>query len=143
MKFINHSRKSGFHIFFRLLRLTLFHSKGTQARFTLKRFAMMSLFLSIFFLIQLMHWIGFFLDDIFFSGYRNVEVKEPLFIVGVPRSGTTFLHRVLANDTEQFTTFTLWELLFAPSVTERMFWIGLGKVRSNCRQPFCKVDRLD
>jgi hypothetical protein len=47
-----------------------------------------------------------------------------VFVVGPPRSGTTFLHRLLAGD-RRFTTFSTWECLFAPSVTERMFWLAL------------------
>ena len=120
--------KSGFLIFFRLLGATYFCSRGTPGRLTLKRFCVMSAFLPILFMVQLMHWVGFLLDDIFFRGYRNIEVKEPLFIVGIPRSGTTLLQRVVAGDTERFTSFTLWELLFAPSIIERKFWLGLGKL---------------
>lgn len=128
-----------FKIFCRLINQTLFQSKGTQARLTPKRFAIMIVFLPMFFVIQAIHWLGFFLDDIFFKGYRTIAVKEPLFIVGVPRSGTTFLHRVLANDTERFTTFKLWELLFAPSITERKFWLGLGRMDRWIGSPFTKL----
>jgi hypothetical protein len=122
-----------------LVKQTLFQHKGTQARLTPKRLAIMLVFLPVFFVIQAMHWIGFLLDEIFFNAYRDTVVKEPLFIVGVPRSGTTFLHRVLANDTERFTTFTLWELLFAPSVTERKVWLSLGKVDQLIGSPFAKT----
>ncbi|MEZ4383007.1 MAG: sulfotransferase [Nannocystaceae bacterium] len=36
-------------------------------------------------------------DDALFSGYRRTRVAAPVFIVGQPRSGTTFLHRTLAE----------------------------------------------
>ncbi|MEA3275221.1 MAG: sulfotransferase [Pseudomonadota bacterium] len=84
-------------------------------------------FVPLFALVQLIHWIGFLLDEILFPGYRRVEIKEPLFVLGVPRSGTTHLHRVLARD-QRFTTFSTWECLFALSVTERRFWLGLGRL---------------
>jgi hypothetical protein len=45
----------------------------------------------------------------------------------VPRSGTTRLHQVLAQD-EQFTTFRTWECLFAPSVTQRLFFRSLTRL---------------
>jgi len=72
-------------------------------------------------LLNLVHWLGFALDEIFFPGYRNVQVRRPVFICGIPRSGTTHLQRVLAAD-EAFTTLTLFECVIAPSVTERHAW---------------------
>lgn len=40
----------------------------------------------------------------------NVPIPRPLFIVGLPRSGTTFLHRLLAQD-PKFRWLQLWELM--------------------------------
>lgn len=51
-----------------------------------------------------------FLDYIFFPGFRNQEIKQPLFILSNPRSGSTFLHRMLEKD-EQYTYLTLWQSL--------------------------------
>ncbi len=120
--------KSGFPVFFRLLRLTLFHSGGSHARLTPKRLFVMAGFIPLFFCVQVTHWIAFFLDDLFFRGYKDVEIKEPVFMLGIPRSGSTFLHRVLAKDTENFTTLNLWEMAFAPSIIERKFWMTLGAI---------------
>jgi len=99
------------------------------------------LFIPLFLLLQGVHWIGFLLDDLLFRGYRNVDIREPLFIVGLPRSGTTFLQRVYAQDTERFTTTRLWELLLAPSITERRFWGGLGRVNRLLGEPFSRLGR--
>lgn len=84
-------------------------------------------FLPLFALVQATHWLGFLLDDLLFRGWRRVEPRAPLFVLGVPRSGTTRLHQVLAAD-PQFTTFRTWECLFAPSVTQRRFWMGLARL---------------
>ncbi|MBK5965073.1 sulfotransferase family protein [Thiocystis minor] len=92
-----------------------------------RRLLIMTGFIPLFALIQGIHWLGFLLDEIFFPGYRRVTIREPLFVLGVPRSGTTHLHRVLAAD-DQFTTFSTWECLFALSVTERRFWLGLSRL---------------
>jgi len=96
----------------------------------------------VFLLLQGVHWVGFFLDDLFFRGYRRVEIREPLFIVGLPRSGTSFLQRVFARDTERFTTLRLWELLLAPSVTERKFWKGLGALDRVLGRPIARLAGL-
>ncbi|NNC86898.1 MAG: sulfotransferase [Akkermansiaceae bacterium] len=90
--------------------------------------AVMVVFLPVLAGSQLVHWLGFLLDEIFFRGYRQVAVREPVFVTGVPRSGTTFLHRVLARDEERFSTFSTGELLFGLSVTERKFWGLLGAI---------------
>ncbi|ETR72859.1 MAG: hypothetical protein OMM_07293, partial [Candidatus Magnetoglobus multicellularis str. Araruama] len=81
----------------------------------------------------------FFLDDIFFKDYKNIEIKEPLFILGVPRSGTTLLQRVISNDTDRFTTFMLWELLFAPAIIERKLILALGKLDHLMGAPFYRL----
>ncbi len=95
-------------------------------------------FFPLLFVVQTIHWIGFILDEILFRGYKAVKVRSPVFIVGVPRSGTTFLHRVLANDSERFTTLTLWELILAPSAAERKFWLGLGRIDRWIGSPFAR-----
>lgn len=62
--------------------------------------------------------ITLFLDNIFFPQYKNVEIKQPIFLIGHGRSGTTFLHRLL-NQTGEFAVFELWHLLF-PALTARI-----------------------
>ncbi len=77
-------------------------------------------------LLFLSHGVGFALDELLFRGYRRIAVRAPVFIVGVPRSGTTYLQRRLAED-PAFTTLTLWECLLAPSITERYLWRFMGR----------------
>lgn len=105
----------------------LTRSPDGAAAIGVRRVLIMLGFVPLFALVQGIHWIGFLLDDILFRGWRRVEVREPLFVLGVPRSGTTRLHEVLAKDA-QYTTFSAWECLFALSVTERRFWLGLGRI---------------
>lgn len=81
----------------------------------------------LFGILNVLHWLGFLLDEILFRGYRKVSVERPVHIVGVPRSGTTHLHRVLAND-PAFTTFSLIECLLAPSITEKYLWLGPARL---------------
>jgi len=57
------------------------------------------------------------LDRLFFPGLKKVSVTRPIFIIGAPRSGTTFFHRLL-NQTDELVTFRMWELL-VPSLTGR------------------------
>jgi len=91
-----------------------------------RRLLFLLLFYPAFLALQLMHWLGFLCDECLFPAYRKIEVKAPVFVLGIPRSGTTFLHRALAKDRRQFTSFSTWEAILAPSITERKL-IGLLK----------------
>jgi len=77
-------------------------------------------------LVEIFVWAGLLLDRLFFPRYRSQPVLSPLFITGNFRSGTTFLHRLLAADRRQFTTMQMWEILFAPSVTARRLLGGFA-----------------
>ena len=42
------------------------------------------------------------IDEVFFATYHNEEIRDPIFIVSQPRSGTTFLLRTLSEDQQTF-----------------------------------------
>ncbi|MCZ7585899.1 MAG: sulfotransferase [Deltaproteobacteria bacterium] len=76
--------------------------------------------LATFGLIQLHHLFSAStraLDHVVTPGFRHQALDRPVFILGNPRSGTTFLHRFLLN-TEELCAFRLWEMLF-PALTAR------------------------
>ncbi|OQK15782.1 hypothetical protein AU255_16435 [Methyloprofundus sedimenti] len=50
------------------------------------------------------------LDFFLFPGFWRIEIKQPLFILSNPRSGSTFLHRMLEKD-KQYTYLSLWQSL--------------------------------
>lgn len=81
----------------------------------------------IFLLMIILNWICLALDHVFYPGFRKVKIKEPVFIFGVPRSGATHIHRTMSKDS-QFTSFLLWELLFAPSVVQRKMFMLIGRL---------------
>jgi hypothetical protein len=58
-----------------------------------------------------------FLDNIIFPKYRKFNLKEPIFILGHPRSGTTLLHGLLA-ESDDVVTFKSWETKF-PALSTR------------------------
>lgn len=81
-------------------------------------FVYVSLVMLIFALHSAITWFSLFLDNFFFPGYRNIKVEKPVFIIGHPRSGTTFVHS-LFNQTGETASFKAWHLLF-PSLTARL-----------------------
>lgn len=78
--------------------------------------------------LQAVHLAGFALDRMLFPREVHTDTGEPLFVLGIPRSGTTFVHRLLAADEGRFTTMRTWEAVLAPSVSERRFWQGVGHI---------------
>jgi hypothetical protein len=116
----------------------LFRTPDGLQRVSGKRVLVMLGFIPVFALTQLIHWLGLLLDEIFFRGYKHIDIREPLFVLGVPRSGTTNLHAVLARD-PGFTTFSTWECLFAPSVSQRLFWRGVGRVDARIGGPLHRL----
>lgn len=82
---------------------------------------------------QVVNWLFILLDELLLPGWRKTAVERPWFIVGIPRSGTTFLQRSLAKD-RLFTTTPLWEALFAPALTQKYLLWGLGKCLAPLRR---------
>jgi len=78
--------------------------------------------------VQSVHGVCLLLDEILFPRYRRVEIGRALFITGLPRSGTSFVHRTLALETQRYTTLTTWEALFAPSILQRRLVRRLARI---------------
>jgi len=116
-----------------------FESRGTPYRLTPKRIGILLLAYPIYSLVELITWLGFLLDEILFPGYREVKIKGPVYIVGNPRSGTTFLQRLLARDEETFIPMRTWEMLAAPSITMRKVLWTLSALDSRLGSPLARL----
>ena len=131
-----------------LLRFTyrsFFTSRGTPYRLTPKRIGWLLLFYTVFPILEFLIWLGLWLDELFFPGYHDVQIEAPIFIIGNPRSGTTFLHRLMSEDTETFASMKTWEMLFAPSITARRVFEAFAAVERRIgkplRKPFLRLQR--
>ena len=76
--------------------------------------------------VAVFHTIFFFLDGLVFPGLKKVVMRDPIFMVGHARSGTTFTHRLLCKDSERFSSFRLYELYF-PSLIEKKIIRTIGR----------------
>ena len=83
--------------------------------FSFPRFLFTTLLLSLHLLGVLIISFGRLVDEIFFRGYKDVDLSDPVFIISNPRCGTTFLHRLLCLDKDRY-TFTLLYHTLLPSV---------------------------
>jgi hypothetical protein len=115
--------KFNLRLFVRQIGYSFTRTKGTPARLTPRRFAILLFFFPIFTILKLSSWLGFAWDDIFYKDYRQQKLAQPVFIIGNPRSGTTYLHRLLARDANNFSYIRMWEVIFAPSISQRkLLW---------------------
>jgi hypothetical protein len=130
-----------FKLLSRLAYRALFTTRNTNTRLTPKRIFVLLLLAFLYGVVEITNWLGFFLDSFLFRGYRDQAIREPVFIVGVPRSGTTFLHRLLARDEEQFTSMKFWEILFAPSIIQKKFYNTIGALDALCGSPLYRLIR--
>jgi len=76
-------------------------------------------------LATVFHATCFLLDYLFFPRLWRQQVRQPVFVVGHARSGSTLLHRLLAADGETFSYFLYWETFF-PSLLQKKVIRGLG-----------------
>ncbi|HEV8551550.1 MAG TPA: hypothetical protein VGQ57_21025, partial [Polyangiaceae bacterium] len=84
------------------------------------------------------------LDELLYPGFRRPRLPSPLFVLATPRSGTTYLHRLLALDEERFLSVKLYQTI-APSIAlERAIgWLGglEGPLGRALRAAVAAVDR--
>jgi hypothetical protein len=82
--------------------------------------------LGAFLLLQLRQVISAItlgLDHVFYPSHRKQAIDRPIFIIGNPRSGTTFLHRLLLGAGDM-AALELWEMMF-PAITARKLLGGI------------------
>lgn len=77
------------------------------------------------------HAICFCLDYLLFPRLWRQQVRQPVFVVGHARSGSTLIHRLLAADGETFSYFLYWETFF-PSLLQKKLIRALGWLDQHC-----------
>jgi omega-hydroxy-beta-dihydromenaquinone-9 sulfotransferase len=117
---------------------TLFRTRGTDGRLTPKRILVLLVMFPAYFLTLVFNWIGLLLDEVLFWRYRRQVVERPMFIVGPPRTGSTLLQRLLA-ESGKFSSLKTWEILFAPSITQKFFWYGVGALDRALGRPAART----
>ena len=83
--------------------LRVAHSPST---FSLKRLFFADGLISLVSLVNSINLVGEVIDDRLYSEYKDEPLCNPIYIVAAPRSGTTYLHRLMLRD-PQFTSFKL------------------------------------
>ena len=120
------------------------NNRGTNYRLTLKRLGVLLLALVIYIPAEVLIWSGLILDNFLFRMYREIEIESPVFIIGNPRSGTTFLQRLLAKDHQMFFSMKTWEIFASPSITSRKVLVFLVRIARSIGMSISKrIHRLE
>ena len=78
------------------------------------------------------------LDEVIFFGYRKTKIKNPIFIISNPRSGTTHLHRLMTLDKDRFAYFLLYHTI-GNSILFNKVINGIGYIDKHIGHPLGKV----
>jgi hypothetical protein len=98
------------------------------APLTARRVLSLGLGIPPYSLLQGLNWAGLGMDRWLYPDFAAAAPEQPLFVLGLPRSGTTFVHRSLAAAQADFHSMQTWEALFAPSICQRKFWQQLARL---------------
>lgn len=78
------------------------------------------------------------MDEILFFRYRKTKIEAPVFIVSNPRSGTTFMHRLLAMDEERYAYMLMYHTII-PSITFYKIVDGISLIDKCIGRPFRRL----
>ena len=119
--------------------LGIFSLDPTNMRwFNTRRVLVVLVVVPIFITLLVINRIFLLLDYLIFPFFTKQEIKQPVFIIATPRSGTTYLYHLLANN-ERYTSFKLWEIVLAPSIIQKYFFIGIIKLDHLFNSPIRKL----
>lgn len=110
----------------------------TKRRVTIRRTLFTVFAVCLYLCFRVVVRVGHVVDDVFFRGYQEQAVHSPLYIVTFPRSGTTYLHRLMCLDEERFTYLKTYQTLF-PAVSVYRLVSFLSIVDQKIGGPLTKV----
>jgi hypothetical protein len=117
---------------------SLFRSGGTPARLSLKRISLLVFLFFAFPIWNIYIRFGYALDKILFPDLKHLYTPDPIFIIGNYRSGSTFFHRLLLQDS-QFTCLKAWEIYFAPALSHRKMIRFMLRISARIGSPLQKA----
>lgn len=121
---------------------TMLRLANSPATFSLRRAIFADGLVSLVTGIGAINRVAQQLDERLYPEYHAQPVGKPIYIVAAPRSGTTFLHRLMSRD-PQFTTFKMLETFF-PTITGQKVIERVTNVNGRAGALFSRlVDAID
>ena len=132
MKLTRDSTKKGFaflmYLNISLTSKALFHTYFGQP-FRPRRWLITAFFLLLLSTFWVVVAVGRAFDHVFFPAFRRQEIRRPVFIIAPPRSGTTFLQKLLARNRDAFAPVLMYQTIF-PSITIQKLILGIAGLGS-------------
>jgi len=119
-----------YKLFLKAERLALFRTP-----FRLRRWAYVLFFTGLFLLFRMLVVVGRALDHVLYPAFRRQRVRQPVFIVAPPRSGTTLLQKLLSLDEERFVHLKMYQTIFPAVCYQRLCGV-LVRLDSKLGRPF-------
>ncbi len=129
-----------FILFFRLILSTFILKKKSLHYPSRKRILAILFVAPILLVIIFLNQLFLLLDNLFFFPFRWIKIEKSTFITGVPRSGTTYMYELLSLD-NHFTSFKLWEIIFAPSIIQKLIAVLVIKIDYVIGRPLYKFSK--
>jgi hypothetical protein len=107
-------------LFLRAVYLSLFATP-----FGIRRWAYVLFFTALFWVMWVIVALGRAIDHLLFPGFRRQALREPVFIIAPPRSGTTLMQKLMSLDEERFVHNKLYQTIFPAVIYQRLF-DGIG-----------------
>jgi len=117
-------------LFFKAERLALFGMP-----FRIRRWVYVLLFSGLFLLFLGFVVVGRALDHIFFPRFKKQHVRQPVFVIAPPRSGTTLVQNLLSLDQDRFVHLKMYQTIF-PCVCYQRVFDALGWIDQTLGRPF-------
>ena len=114
------------------------HLSLVKSPFRLRRWVFVGFFVALFWVMWMIVAAGRALDHVFYRGFLRQAVREPVFIVAPPRSGTTFLQKLMALDEATFVHAKLFQTIFPAVIYQRMF-AALARLDACCGSPASRL----
>ncbi len=109
-----------------------------KTRFSVRRWAVIFFFTVLYSVMWCIVALGQLLDHVFYPGLRRQEVREPVFIVAPPRSGTTLTQKLMALDEERVVHAKLFQTIF-PAVCYQRFFRAIAKADQSIGRPVTRI----
>jgi hypothetical protein len=103
-------------LFLKALKLSLL-----EQPFSVRRWAYVVFFTTLFLLFLGFVILARALDHVLFPGFKRQPVKEPVFIIAPPRSGTTLTQNLLSLDEGHFVNLKMYQTIFPAVCFQRLF----------------------
>ena len=102
--------------FFKALKLSLF-----RGPFSLRRWAYVIGFTILFLIFLTLIALARALDHVFWPGLKAIEIQDPIFIIAPPRSGTSYLQKLLSQDERHVLYWKMYQTVFPAATIQKGF----------------------